>query len=63
MKRAALIPGKLVLRCIEDTTPFPWPIKSLDLREKQYLKLLSLSLKDYCLLNKATMVSWKQLID
>ena len=52
-----------ILKCIEDATPFPWPIKSLDLREKQYLKLRSLSLKDYCLLNKATMVSSKQLID
>ena len=61
MKRAALILGKLVLKCIEDTTPFPWPIKILDLREKQYLKLLSL--KDYCLPNKATMASSKQLID
>ena len=48
---------------IEDATPFPWPNKSLDLREKRYLKLRSLSLKDYCLLNKATMVSSKQLID
>ena len=46
---------------IEDA--FLWPIKSLDLREKRYLKLRSLSLKDYCLLNKATMVSSKQLID
>ena len=59
MKKTALIPGELVLRCTEDATPFPWPIKSLDLREKQYLKLRSLSLKDYCPLNKATMVSSK----
>ena len=44
-KKAALILGELVLKCIEDTTPFPWPIKSVDLREKQYLKLQSLSLK------------------
>ena len=57
VKKAALIPEELGLKCIEDATPFPWPIKSLDLREKQYLKLRSLSLKDYCLLNKATMVS------
>ena len=63
MKKAALILGELLLKCIEDATPFPWPIKSLDLREKQYLKLRSLSLKDYCLLNKATMVSSKKLID
>ena len=55
--------GLLVLKSIEDATPFPWPIKSLDLREKQYLKLQSLSLKDYCRLNKATMVSSKKLID
>ena len=48
---------------IEDATPFPWPIKCLDLREKQYLTLRSLSLKDCCLLNKATMVSSKQFID
>ena len=61
MKKAALILGELVLRCIEDATPFPWPIKSLDFREKQYLKLRSLSLKDYCLPNKATMVSSKKL--
>ena len=45
MKKAALILGELVLKCIEDATPFPWPIKSLDLREKQYLKLRSLSPK------------------
>ena len=45
MKKAALIPGELVLKCIEDATLFPWPIKSLDLREKQYLKLRSLSPK------------------
>ena len=63
MKKAALIPGELVLKCIEDGTPFPWPIKSLDSREKQYLKLRSLSLKDYCLPNKATMVSSRKLID
>ena len=63
VKKAALILGELVLICIEDATPFPWPINSLDLREKQYLKLQSLSLKDYCLLNKATMVSSKQLKD
>ena len=63
MKKAALIPGELVLQRTEDATPFTWPIKSLDLREKQYLKLQLLSLKDYCLLNKATMVSSKQLID
>ena len=55
--------GELVLKCIQDATPFPWPIKSLDLREKLYLKLRSLSLKDYCLLNKATMVSSKKSID
>ena len=52
-----------MLKCIEDATRFPWPVKSLDLREKQYLTLRSLSLKDYCLLNIATMVSSKQLID
>ena len=63
MKKAALILGELVLKYIEDATPFPWPTKSLDLREKQYLKLRSLSLKDYCLLNKATMVSSKKFID
>ena len=63
MKKAALIPEELVLNCTEDVALFPWPIKSLDLREKQYLKLRSLSLKDYCLLNKATMVSSKKLID
>ena len=45
MKKAALILGELVLRYIEDATPFPWPIKSLDLTEKQYLKLRSLSPK------------------
>ena len=55
MKKAALFPGKLVLRCIEDAIPFPWPIKSLDSREKQCLRQLSLTLKDYCLLNKATL--------
>ena len=63
MKKAALILGELVLKCKEDTTPLPWPIKSLDSREKQYLNLRLLSLKDYCILNKATMVSSKQLID
>ena len=57
MKKAALILGELVLKWIEVATPFPWPIKSLDLREKQYLK------QDHCLLNKAIMVSSKQLID
>ena len=62
-KKAALIQGELVLKCIEDATPFPWPIKSVDLREKQYVKLRSLSLKDCCLLNKATMVSSKKLMD
>ena len=45
MKKAALILRELVLKCIKDATPFPWPIKSLDLREKQYLKLRSLSPK------------------
>ena len=35
MKNAALILGELVLKCIEDAVPFPWPITSLDLREKQ----------------------------
>ena len=45
MKKAASILGELVLKWIEVTTPFPWPIKSLDLREKQYLKLRSLSPK------------------
>ena len=44
-KKPALILAELVLKCIEDTKPFPWPIKSLDLREKQYLKLRSLSPK------------------
>ena len=63
MEKAALILGELVLICIGDATPFPWPIKCLDLREKQYLKLRSLSLKDYCLLNKAIMVSSKKLIN
>ena len=63
MEKAAFILGELVLKCIEDATPFPWPNKSLNLREKQYLKLRSLSLKDYCLLNKATRMSLKQLID
>ena len=29
MKNAALILEELVLKCIEDATPFPWPIKSL----------------------------------
>ena len=32
MKKATLILGELVLKCKEDATPFPWPIKSLDLR-------------------------------
>ena len=45
MKKAALILGELVLICIEDATPFPWPINSLDLREKQYLKLLYSQIK------------------
>ena len=31
MKRAPLILRELVLKCIEDATPFPWPIKSKDL--------------------------------
>ena len=53
MKKAALMPGELVLKCIQDAAPFLWPVKSLALREKQYLKLRSLSLKDYCLLNKS----------
>ena len=56
MKKAALI---LDRKC----NAISWPIKSLDLRKKQYLKLRSLSSKDYCILNKATMVSSKQLID
>ena len=59
MKKAELILGEFVLKCIEEGRPFPWPIKSLDLREKQYLKLRSLSLTDYCLLNKATILSSK----
>ena len=46
MKKAALILGELVLKCMEDTTLFPWPIKSLDLKEKQYLKLRSLFLSN-----------------
>ena len=45
MKKAALVLGEFVPKCTEDATPFPWPIKSLDLREKQYLKLRSLSPK------------------
>ena len=57
MKKAALILGELVLKCIEDATPSPWPIKSLDLRKN------NTSNYDHCLLNKATMVSSKQLID
>ena len=56
-EKAALIPGKMVLKCIEEGRPFPWPIKSLDLREKQHLKTRSLSLTDYCLLNKAITLS------
>ena len=35
MKNTALILEEVVLKCIEDATPFPWPIKSLDSMEKQ----------------------------
>ena len=53
MKKAALIPGELVLKCIEDAIPFAWLIKSLDPREKQYLKLRSLYVK--CLFHYITL--------
>ena len=32
MKNAALILEELVLKCIEEATPFPWPVKSLDFK-------------------------------
>ena len=57
--KASLILRELVLKCIEEAIQLPWTptIESLVLREKQYLKLWSLFLKDYCLLNKATIDS------
>ena len=63
--KVSSITGELVLKCTEEVIPLLWTptIESSVLQEKQYLKLWSLFFKDYCVINKAVIVSTKGLVD